>query len=185
MTDTGGTLLAEPTTDVAAFRAAMGRFPTGVTLLTRGSGDDTIVMTLNSLISVSLDPMLLLVSVKADGRMRPRIVRGGGFAVNVLSEPQRDLAQEFCRPDRPAGRAAMARLGAVAGRLGHAVIPSAEAYFECELYDEHEAGDHVLLIGRVATVHDRPGEARPLVFHRGAYAHLAAAPAAADRGRAA
>ncbi|MFF7354228.1 flavin reductase family protein [Streptomyces filipinensis] len=186
MTDTGGTLLAEPTTDVAAFRAAMGRFPTGVTLLTQGSGDDTIVMTLNSLTSVSLDPMLLLVSVKADGRMRPKIQRGGGFAVNVLSESQRDLAQEFCRPDRPAGRAAMTRLGAVEGTLGHAVLPAAEAYFECELYDEHEAGDHVLLIGRIVTVHNRSGEARPLVFHRGTYAHVtAAAPAAGDRGRAA
>ncbi|MCX5062387.1 MULTISPECIES: flavin reductase family protein [unclassified Streptomyces] len=178
MTDTGGTLLAEPATELAAFRAAMGRFPTGVTLLTQGSGDDTIVMTLNSLTSVSLDPMLLLVSVKSDGRMRPRIVRGGGFAVNVLSEQQRDLAQEFCRPDRPAGRAAMLRLGADEGTLGHAVVPSAEAYFECELHDQHEAGDHVLLVGRVVALHDRPGEAQPLLFHRGAYAQVGAGRAA-------
>jgi flavin reductase len=186
MTDTGGTLLAEPVTELAAFRAAMGRFPTGVTLLTQGSGDDTIVMTLNSLTSVSLDPMLLLVSVKSDGRMRPKIVRGGGFAVNVLSERQRDLAQEFCRPDRPSGRAAMRRIDAVEGVLGHAVIPSAEAYFECELYAQHEAGDHVLLVARVVALHDRPGGAEPLVFHRGGYARVAAdAPEAADRGRAA
>ncbi len=186
MTDTGGKTLAEPMTDLAAFRAAMGRFPTGVTLLTQGSGDRTVVMTLNSLTSVSLDPMLLLVSVKSDGRMRPRIVRGEGFAVNVLDESQRDLAQEFCRPDRLAGQAAMTRIGAVEGTLGHAVIPSAEAYFECELYAEHEAGDHVLLVGRVVALHDRPGEARPLVFHRGGYARVAAAaPDVTARGRAA
>ncbi|MEU5537374.1 flavin reductase family protein [Streptomyces sp. NPDC020362] len=171
MPSTGDTLLAGRP-GVAAFRAAMGRFPTGVTLLTQGSGDETIVMTLNSLTSVSLDPMLLLVSVKSDGRMRPRVVRGGRFAVNVLSEEHQDLAQEFCRPDRLEGQAAMLRLGAVEGALGQAVIPGAEAYFECELYAEHEAGDHVLLVGRIVALYDRAGEPSPLLFHRGHYTRL-------------
>lgn len=170
MSHSSGALLAAP--EVPVFRAAMGRFPTGVTLLTRGSGDETAVMTLNSLTSVSLDPLLILVSVKADGRMRPRVAEGGSFAVNVLTEAQRELAQEFCRPDRPEGRAAMLRLGAVAGVTGNAVLPRAETYFECELHAEHLAGDHVLLIGRVvalATGDERPD---PLVFHQGRYARL-------------
>ncbi|MEC4016775.1 flavin reductase family protein [Streptomyces sp. H27-D2] len=170
MTTTAGALLTEP--DVAAFRAAMARFPTGVTLLTQGSGDDTIVMTLNSLTSVSLDPLLLLVSVKADGRMRPRVSLGGSFAVNVLTEAHRDLAQEFCRPDRSEGQAAMLRLGAVEGVTGNAVIPSAEAYFECDLYAEYEAGDHTLLVGRIVALSGGPAEADPLVFHRGGYTRL-------------
>lgn len=180
MTTTAGTLLADVQAGPAAgrpapdaFRAAMSRFPTGVTLLTQGSGDDTIIMTLNSLISVSLDPLLLLVSVKSDGRMRPRVRRAGGFAVNVLSEEQRPLAEEFCLPDRPKGQAAMVRVGAVRGASGHAVVPSAEAAFECELYDEHEAGDHVLLIGRVVALHQGPDAPAPLLFHRGRYARLA------------
>jgi 3-hydroxy-9,10-secoandrosta-1,3,5(10)-triene-9,17-dione monooxygenase reductase component len=170
MTNAANTLLAGP--DVAAFRAAMGRFPTGVTLLTQGSGEQAVVMTLNSLTSVSLDPLLILVSVKADGRMRPRVARSGTFAVNVLAEGQRELSQEFCRPDRSEGQAAMLRLAAVQGATGNAVIPSAEAYFECELYAEHEAGDHVLLIGRVVALHDRAGDPDPLVFHRGRYTRL-------------
>ncbi|WP_354643061.1 flavin reductase family protein [Kitasatospora camelliae] len=170
MTNTGNALLAEPS--ATEFRAAMGAFPTGVTLLTQGSGDETIVMTLNSLTSVSLDPLLLLVSVKADGRMRPRVERAGSFAVNVLAEDQQDLSTEFARPDRPEGDIAMRRLRAVTGVTGNAVLPGAVASFECTLHSEFEAGDHVLLIGRVVALHhDRP-DARPLLFHRGRYAHL-------------
>ncbi|MGW7244685.1 flavin reductase family protein [Streptomyces decoyicus] len=170
MTDPGTTLLEVP--DTATFRAAMGNFPTGVTLLTQGIGDGTIVMTLNSLASVSLDPLLILVSVKKEGRMRPRIRHGGGYAVNVLGEQHHHLSTEFARPDRPEGQQAMARIGAVEGTTGNAVIPSAVAAFECRLDSEYEAGDHVLLIGRVVSVHRATDRARPLVFHQGRYTRL-------------
>ncbi|MZE81689.1 flavin reductase family protein [Streptomyces xinghaiensis] len=196
MTNPGTTLLAEPgpgpaTTaptatapetagapgitapGIAAFRTAMGSFPTGVTLLTRGSGDDTAVMTLNSLTSVSLDPLLLLVSVKREGRMRPRISEAGSFAVNVLAEGQREISTDFSRPQRPAGLAAMRLLDAVEGVTGNAVLPSAAASFECRLEAEHEAGDHVLLIGRVVALAGSAPGTRPLVFHRGRYTALA------------
>ncbi|MFB8272843.1 MULTISPECIES: flavin reductase family protein [unclassified Streptomyces] len=173
---TAGATLAEP--DVAAFRAAMGRFPTGVTLLTQGSGDETIVMTLNSLTSVSLDPMLILVSVKASGRMRPRISRAGSFAVSVLTEAQLDLALEFCRPDRPEGRAAMLRLSAEEGVTGNAVLPAAETYVECVLDAEYTAGDHTLLIGRVVALSGGSSEPDPLLFHQGEFGRLTPASSA-------
>jgi flavin reductase (DIM6/NTAB) family NADH-FMN oxidoreductase RutF len=172
MTAVTGALLAEP--DVAAFRTVMGRFPTGVALLTQGSGEDTIVMTLNSLTSVSLDPLLILVSVKADGRMRPRISRAGSFAVNILTESQRDLAQEFCRPDRPEGPAATLRLSAEEGVTGNAVLPAAEAYLECVLDAEYGAGDHTLLIGRVVALSQGPAAPDPLLFHQGRFLDLPA-----------
>ncbi|WP_055586903.1 flavin reductase family protein [Peterkaempfera griseoplana] len=170
MTDTAQALFTAP--DTADFRAAMGTFPTGVTLLTSGSGNDTIVMTLNSLTSVSLDPLLLLVSVKKDGRMRPRVAAAGSFAVSILSEEQQDLSTEFARPDRPEGGIAMQRLRATEGVTGNAVVPAATAAFECLLEDEVEVGDHVLLIGRVAVIHRGEPGARPLLFHRGRYARL-------------
>ncbi|MFF2730662.1 flavin reductase family protein [Streptomyces sp. NPDC058008] len=176
---TAGALLAEP--DAAAFRTAMGRFPTGVTLLTRGSGEDTIVMTLNSLTSVSLDPMLILVSVKADGRMRPRISRAGSFAVNVLSEAQRGLAQHFCRPDRSEGTEAMLRLSAEEGITGNAVLPDAEAYLECVLEAEYAAGDHTLLIGRVVALSGGRSAPDPLLFHHGRFGRLTPAAHGEDR----
>lgn len=168
----GPSLSDTPVPDTAAFRAAMGRFPTGVTLLTQGSGEDTSVITLNSLTSVSLDPLLILVSVKADGRMRPRVARSGSFAVNVLSRHQQTLAQEFCRPDRPAGLAAMSRLDAERGVLGNAVVPSAEAYFECVLEAEYAAGDHTLLVGRVVALAAGEAGPDPLVFHQGRFTRL-------------
>jgi len=170
MTDTAQALLAEP--GAADFRAAMGAFPTGVTLLTCGGGNDAIVMTLNSLISVSLEPLLLLVSVKKSGRMRPRIAAAGSFAVNVLAEGQQDLSTEFARPDRPEGGIAMQRLRAAPGVTGNAVVTAAAAAFECLLEEQVEAGDHVLLIGRVVALHHGSPDARPLLFHRGRYAHL-------------
>ncbi|MEC4017664.1 flavin reductase family protein [Streptomyces sp. H27-D2] len=172
MTNTGTTLLAEPEPGIASFRAAMGVFPTGVTLLTQGTGDELIVMTLNSLTSVSLDPLLLLVSVKKDGRMRPRVARSGSFAVNVLAEADRELSKEFARPDRAEGVRAMRLMGAVEGVSGNALLPSATAAFECRLHAEHEAGDHVLLIGRVVALHSAAPDDRPLLFHRGRYAAL-------------
>ncbi|MEV8594585.1 flavin reductase family protein [Streptomyces sp. NPDC052012] len=160
--------------DPAAYRAAMGRFPTGVALLTHGSGDATAAMTLNSLTSVSLDPLLVLVSIRADGRLRPVIADGGGFAVNVLGEEQLGLAREFSRAERPQGRAAMRRLGAVRGVSGHAVLPSAEASLECVLHTAHEAGDHVLFLGRVVALTCGPRPSAPLVFHQGRYERLPA-----------
>ncbi|MFC8827301.1 flavin reductase family protein [Streptomyces sp. NPDC057137] len=175
-TATAATTLAGP--DVATFRAAMGRFPTGVTLLTQGSGDSTLVMTLNSLTSVSLDPLLLLVSVRSGGRMRARVSDAGGFAVNVLAEAQRDLAQEFSARDRPEGPAAMRRLGAVPGKTGNAVLPAAEAYFECAVEDERRAGDHTLFIGRVTALGSAAAGPDPLVFHQGRFTRL---PARQDR----
>lgn len=154
---------------VPAFRRAMGRFPTGVTLLTQGYGAETSVMTLNSLTSVSLEPMLISVSVKADGRMRPRIARHGSFAVHVLAAAQQDLCLEFARPDRPEGEAAVRRIGARQGVTGNAVVPAAVASLECVLYAEHVAGDHTLLIGEVVALREGDADAPPVLFHRGGF----------------
>ncbi|MDB1089545.1 flavin reductase family protein [Streptomyces sp. ACA25] len=170
MPNAGNALVAGP--DTAAFRAAMGCFPTGVTLLTRGSGPSTRVMTVNSLTSLSLDPLLISVSVTTDGRMRPLVEQTGSYAVNVLSESHRELAGEFARRDRPDGVAAMLRCGAVEGITGNAVVPDAVASFECLLHAVHPAGDHVLLIGRVVALHGGAAGSRPLLFHQGSFSRL-------------
>jgi flavin reductase (DIM6/NTAB) family NADH-FMN oxidoreductase RutF len=158
--------------DAPALRTAMGCFPTGVTLLTQGSGNATTAMTVNSLVSVSLDPLLVLVSVTTAGRIRPQVSRAGSFAVNILAQRHRELSVEFARPDRPEGAAAMRRIAAVEGVTGNAVMPSATVCLECRLHAEVEAGDHVLLIGRVAVIHTGDRDAPPLVFHRGGFTCL-------------
>ncbi|MFJ2741682.1 flavin reductase family protein [Streptomyces sp. NPDC087440] len=173
----GPSRTAPPGPDPAAFRTAMGAFPTGVTLLTCGRGASTAVITLNSLTAVSLDPVLLLVSVKSDGRMLPLLHAEGAFAVNVLTAEQDAWATHFSRPDRSSGLAAVRRLGAVTGPCGQSVVPSAAVRMECTLHAAHPAGDHTLLIGRVTALaaDPAPQPPAPLVFHRGRYARLAPA----------
>lgn len=158
--------------DETAFRAAMATFPTGVALLTQGSGPETNVMTLNCFCSVSLQPLLILVGVGGSGRMRSQVSRRRTFAVNVLAADQRELSTLFARPDRPGGEAAMARLNAIEGITGSAVIPSAVASFECRLHAEYPGGDHILLVGRVVAIHCESPDREPLLFHRSRYASL-------------
>lgn len=166
------TTLAVMQPDADTFRTAMACFPTGVALLTQGSGAETHVMTLNSFTSVSLQPLLILVSVRSSGRIRSLVTRRRSFAVNVLAEGQRELSVQFARPDRPSGEAAMRHLGAAEGVTGNAVVPSAVAAFECKLHAEYPGGDHILLVGRVVAVHSEDPERRPLLFHRSRYASL-------------
>lgn len=161
-----------PRLDGAEFRRAMGCFPTGVALLSSGSGHEAHVITVNSFVSVSLDPPLILVGVKENGRICPLISRRGSFAVNILAEGQRDLSSEFARSDRIDGRMAMRRLGAVPGVTGDAVLPSALVSFACELFAEHPGGDHVLFVGRVVRIHGLDTDRAPLLFHRSRYAGL-------------
>jgi len=172
MTTEAATTIMAHKPDEATFRAAMATFPTGVALLTQGTGADTNVMTLNCFASVSLQPLLIMVGVGGSGRMRSQVSRRRTFAVNVLAAEQRELSTLFARPDRPAGEAAMLRLGAIEGITGSAVVPSAVASFECRLHAEYPGGDHILLVGRVVAIHCENPDREPLLFHRSRYASL-------------
>lgn len=158
--------------DGSRFRRALGCFPTGVALLSSGSGHEAHVITVNSFVSVSLDPPLILVGVKESGRICPLISQRRSFAVNILADDQRDLSSEFAKSDRVEGRIAMRRLGAVPGVTGDAVLPSALVSLDCELWAEHAGGDHVLFIGRVVRISGGDTDRPPLLFHRSRYAGL-------------
>jgi flavin reductase (DIM6/NTAB) family NADH-FMN oxidoreductase RutF len=157
-----------PPTDPApaTYRAAMGRFPTGVALLAHGSAATLQAMTVNSVVSVSLDPLLLLVSVRTTSRMRRHLDTATRFVVHVLSAAQADMAALFARTDRPTGAAAARRLGAGADDL---LLPGAVAAFGCVPHARHPAGDHVLYLGEVVALRTGPDEPPPLLFHRGGY----------------
>jgi flavin reductase (DIM6/NTAB) family NADH-FMN oxidoreductase RutF len=131
----------------------MGRFCTGVAVLTCGADDSTEAMTVNSLTSVSLDPLLLLVSVRTSGRLRTRLGLGEPFAVSVLAEHQQRLSAAFARPDRPQGDGAWRLLGALAGDSGTALLAGALAAFECVVDAAYPGGDHTLVLARVTAVH--------------------------------
>jgi flavin reductase len=158
--------------DAAAFRTAMGSFPTGVTVVTVASDDGTMHgMTVNSFSSVSLDPMLVLVCLNQASRGLRLIERAGAFAVNVLSAGQQDVSRWFADRRRPAGSAMFHGLAAEPGVTGCPVLAGAAASFDCRLRQLHRAGDHLIVLGEVVALTHRPGLA-PLIFHAGTYKSL-------------
>lgn len=163
--------------DTRLLRDAFGAFMTGVTVVTTMDGaGDPIGFTANSFSSVSLDPPLLSVSIAKTSRNHAVFVQGLGFAINVLSESQKDVSNTFARPvaDR------FAKLDWKVGPAGAPVIAGVSAWFDCALHQVVPAGDHDILIGRVIDfdANQRAG----LGYYRGAYFTPSAATQALDAG---
>ncbi|MGQ0567012.1 MAG: flavin reductase family protein [Gemmobacter sp.] len=153
-----------PAIDPRALRDAFGCFMTGVTVVTTmdASGHPR-GFTANSFTSVSLDPPLLLVSIANNSTNLAAFAGGIGFAVNVLSEGQKEVSATFARPvpDR------FASVAWRRGPVGSPLISGVSAWFDCRLDRAVEAGDHTLLIGRVGAF--EATQAPGLGYHRGAY----------------
>jgi flavin reductase len=159
-----------------AFRDTMGLFPTGVALLTAGEGERFDALTVNSVISVSLVPLLVLVSLRRTTRILGQITEEEkSFTVNILAADQRHVASMFARSDRTRGTAAAALLGGTPARTGGMLISDALAAVHCELDQVCPAGDHDLVLGRVVAIHSGRTAVGPLVFHRGGYVNLPSA----------
>lgn len=150
-----------------ALRDALGCFATGVAVVTALSDEGRPVgLTINSFNSLSLDPPLILWSLRASSPLAACFVPGTRFAVNVLGSAQEAVARQFStpRPDRFVG---------IRWRMGPSALPhldGAVAYFDCRLQDSHEAGDHRLLIGAVERFAAPEGE--PLLFVHGSFRTL-------------
>ncbi|HVE62819.1 MAG TPA: flavin reductase family protein [Mycobacteriales bacterium] len=156
--------------DPGAFRAVAGRFATGVTVVTTAVGDAHHAMTANSFISVSLDPVLVLVSVDRASRFHDVVLAARVFGVSVLAADQEPVARWFSSRGRPHDLTQFAehphRLGE---RTGVILLDGALATIECSTYAVHDAGDHTLVVGEVVSLAlPRPDDA-PLVFFAGAY----------------
>lgn len=163
-------------------RAAMGLFPTGVTVVTTGHGAQTEGMTANAVISVSLDPLLFLVSVHKDARLHQRIKEEGYYAINFLAADQEGLSRLFASPERSSGLSAANSLGGGYGQTGAPLAAGSLAAIECELETVYPGGDHDLFLGRVVAVHMGDVRKGPLVFHEGSYPTLKSAPRPGDSG---
>jgi flavin reductase (DIM6/NTAB) family NADH-FMN oxidoreductase RutF len=150
--------------DPRELRDAFGAFLTGVTVVTTHDGDGRPVgFTANSFASVSLDPPLLLVCLARTSRNFDTLTGAAGFAVNILSEGQKDISNTFARPvdDRFAG------LDWQPGPHGAPVLANVAAWFDCALDRIVEGGDHVILLGRVKAFGN--GGANGLGYARGGY----------------
>ena len=168
--------------DASALRAAMSLFPTGVTVVTTGRGEAAEGMTANAVVSVSLDPLLFLVSVHKVARLNQRIREEGYYAVNLLAANQEGLSRLFASPERSSGLSAVNSLNDGYGRTGAPLAAGALAAIECELEAIYPGGDHDLFLGRVVAVHMGDTRKGPLVFHEGSYPSLKAAPRLGDSG---
>lgn len=171
--------------DARALRRAFGRFATGVTIVTGRSPAPErrpVGVTANSFTSVSLDPPLVLWSLDLRSSTRPAFLEGGWFAVHVLGAWQAELSARFAAAG---GADKFAALPWAEGLGGVPLLPEALAVFECRLHQAVEAGDHVVLIGRVLRARHREGtEEQPLLFVGGRY-RLPGREVDAPRGRAA
>ena len=149
------------------FRATLGRFATGVTILTtRDEGGRDHGMTVSAFCSVSLTPPLVLACIDRGADMY-EIIRGAThFGVSVLAEGQEALSRRFAEID--SGR--FDGIGYSRGESGVILLDDALAHLECRVVSRHEAGDHSIHIGEVLAV--RYEQDRPLLYYRGGYAQL-------------
>ena len=150
-----------------ALRGALGRFATGVTLITCRDADGAPVgLTANSFTSLSLDPPLVLWSLRRASASLPAFAAAPHFAVNVLAETQVELSRRFAspQPDKFAEGAWGQGIGGVP------VLAGCAAVFECAVESQQVAGDHVLFIGRVLRLADL--SVAPLLFQGGHYRML-------------
>lgn len=154
-----------PSFSAEQFRAALGMFATGVTIVTARDADGApIGLTANSFNSVSLAPPLVLWSLSRLAGSMPHFTRGSHYAIHILAAEQRELAERFSRkgPDRFAGVAFHE------GRAGAPILEGAAAVFECFNRSRYAEGDHVIFVGEVEHCERREG-AQPLIFHGGRY----------------
>jgi flavin reductase (DIM6/NTAB) family NADH-FMN oxidoreductase RutF len=161
--------------DVASttFRHTMGLFPTGVALLTAGDGERLDGTTVNSLLSASLTPLLVLVSLRREAKILRLITdEEKAFTLNILAADQEHVARMFARSDRCRGTAAASYLRGTPTGAGGLLVSGARAAVECELEQVYPAGDHDLVLGRVMAIHASRSAAGPLVFHHGEYVRI-------------
>lgn len=150
-----------------ALRTTLGRFATGVTIVTcRDAAGLPVGLTANSFASLSLDPPLILWSLRRESTSLAAFDAATHFVVNVLAESQVDLSRRFAssQPDK------FAEGHWLDGSGGAPVLGGCAAVFECAREARHETGDHVLYIGRVLKLADL--SVAPLLFQGGHYRML-------------
>ena len=154
--------------DTRAFRDALGRFATGVAFVTAAPDGEPYGLTVNSLSSVSLEPPLVSFCPSRTSLTWSRMRRAGRFGVSILAAEHEAFAR------RASGRDAerFAGLAWRPGRGGVPLLTDALATLECEIADEHAAGDHWIVVGRVDALEIGSTDA-PLVFFAGAFSTIA------------
>ena len=149
------------------FRNLLGRFPSGVTVVTTtGQDGSDQAMTVSAFCSVSLEPPLVLICIEKTASAYQALMASSGFVVNVLSANQEQLARRFSiiDIDRFEG------VGYSRSSKGFAILDDVLGVIECNRVSSHEAGDHTIIVGEVEA--GRAENGKPLLYYRGGYAQL-------------
>jgi flavin reductase len=164
--------LAAPDTppDPDLFRAVMGRFATGVSVMTVLVDGEPHGMTANAVTSVSLDPLLVLVCVGRGAVMSQQVEAAGGFALTFLAADQADLSARFADPERPAGTAQFEGVATSRAVTGAPVLDDGIGWVDRVDHAVHPAGDHDIVVGRVVAQGLSEQDAPPaLLYYRSRY----------------
>lgn len=143
------------------FRNAMGKFATGITIVTTEVNGEAHGMTANAFVSVSLNPKLVLVSIDKRAKMLGNIQNSKRFAISFLSASQQDESMRFAGQIKDEASYSFEKYGDLP------VIKNALANIVCNLYNEVEAGDHILFIGEVTDL--KVNDGNPLLYFGGKY----------------
>ena len=144
-------------------RQVMGRFATGVTLLTTRFDEGVLGMTANAVMSLSLEPPLVVVSVDKKNSMHECVMRGKCFALNMLRADQEEISRRFAI----SGPKDFSGLRLTAAETGAPIFVDAIAYVDCKLVEILPGGDHDMFVGEPIAGEVREGE--PLIFFGGEY----------------
>jgi len=149
------------------FRAVLGRFPSGVTAVTtKGADGSDQGMTVSAFCSVSLEPPLVLICIEKSASAYEALTTAAGFAVNILSARQEQIARRFSIVDIDRFEG----VGFTRSSSGYAILDDVLGVLECRRYALHDAGDHTIILGEVEATRVETGT--PLLYYRGGYAQL-------------
>jgi flavin reductase (DIM6/NTAB) family NADH-FMN oxidoreductase RutF len=156
-----------------SLRAAMRRWASGVTVVTATAGERRAGMTVSAFVSVSLEPPVLLVSLREGSETLDLARASGAFAVSILGETNEALSGRFASP-LPAGMTdRFEGVPTVTAETGAPVLADATGWIDCRVRETHAVGTHALLLGDVVAAHASEGPARPLLYVDRGYRRLA------------
>ncbi|MCI2418079.1 flavin reductase family protein [Saccharopolyspora sp. K220] len=166
-----GTDVQREAVEPASFRRVLGHFCTGVTVVAGLDGQRPVGFACQSFAALSLDPPLVLFCPSRTSRAWPVLDRAGQFCVNVLARAQQPISTVFGR----SGDDKFAGLSWHPAPSGAPILDGALTWLDCRIEAVHEAGDHYVVIGHVEAL-GNPTNDEPLLFYRGAYTGITAAP---------
>jgi flavin reductase (DIM6/NTAB) family NADH-FMN oxidoreductase RutF len=156
------------TIDPDSFRSVLGRFASGITVVTtRDAEGRDVGMTVSAFCSVSLDPPLVQVCVDRTASLHAALMGSTRYGVSILAAEQEALSRRFATAE---STRRFDGIGYRRGESGVILLDDALAHLECRIVDSHAAGDHTMFVGEVESATAR--SVRPLLYYRGGYAQL-------------